>query len=1092
MTRTVSLRNVSTFLSAALLMVSSPMMAGERYIHQGETLRAPGSLEALSSARPGEPQAIAKDFVSQRTTDLGLVAGDVGEAEVSYTSHSKSSGVSHVYLQQQLAGIPVLGAILNINVAADGRVVSLGNRFMPGLGSSVNDATPSITALQAADAAVGHLELGVQPAFAARTAKPDARRHTVLNDGGISAGDVPVQLIWYPRAAHDVRLAWHVELEITETANWWQIYVDAHTGEVLGKDDLVVHDTFGELPAGEKARRVNQAAAKAEAPAQVSSPAYEVFAMPAEYPYENNDPTNGGDDVPAGDPDGGRSVVVDPADATASPFGWHDTDGTAGAEFTTPQGNNAHAYIDADANNVPDAGEPDGGAGLDFTGALVALDLINDSPADYKPAAAVNLFYWNNIIHDVFYHYGFDEASGNFQENNYGNGGSGSDYVFAEAQDGSGVNNANFGTPADGSNPRMQMFTWNTTTPNRDGDFSSGIIAHEYGHGISNRLTGGGSNVNCLNNSEQMGEGWSDWLGLVLTANAGDSRTTVRGLGTYALGESPDTGGGIRPAPYTTDMGTNGFTYGDTTSGLSVPHGIGFTWSTIIWEAYWDLVDEYGFNPDFYQDWTTGGNNLAIQLVIDGMKLQACSPGFVDGRDGILQADVNLTGGANQCLLWKAFARRGLGESANQNSSGSNSDNVEAFDVPVACDFLGATPDTVSVCAGTDAVYDITVGAAFETSVLMSTLTPPAGTTSGFDPNPVMTIPGSTELTLGSTGGLAAGTYDFNVRGDDKATQFDLPVSLEVFDQSPGAVTLSTPTDGAQDQTVNPTLTWTAAAGGGTYNVQVATDAAFSNIVDSATDLVGTSYVVQTGLNTATTYYWRVQAVNPCGTESYTSEFSFVTAVAPGDCPIGVAPMEAFSEDFETGAAGWTTPGGGVGANTWASVGDRVHSGVASFHAADPAAISDQYLVSPSVALPAGQTPTTMRFWTYQEIEDSGTGCFDGGVVEISTDGTNWTRLESEIVVTPYDGPVSGSFSNPIAGQNAWCGDPRDWTQTVVEVDAWAGQNVQFRFRMTSDSSVDHPGWWVDDVTVQSCLASDLFADGFESGDVSAWASSVP
>lgn len=1077
-------------------MVSSPMMAGERYVHQGETLRAPGSTQALSSARPGEPRTIAKDFVSERAGDLGLVASDVGEVEISSTSYSKSSGVSHVYLQQQLAGIPVLGAILNVNIAADGRVVSLGNRFMPGLGNSANEATPSITALQAANAAVAHLDLGVQPAFAARSAKPDGRRHTILNDGGISAGDVPVQLIWYPRAVNDVRLAWHVHLDIAETSNWWQIFVDAHTGEVLGKEDLVVHDNFGTFEGhnhkvSTERPRVNQAAPRAEAQTKLGGPMYEVFEMPAEYPYENNDPTNGGDDVPGSDPDGGRTIVSNPADGTASPFGWHDTDGSAGAEFTTPQGNNVHAYIDADANNVPDAGEPDGGAGLDFTGALVALDLINDSPADYKPAAAVNLFYWNNIIHDVFYHYGFDEASGNFQENNYGNGGSGSDYVFAEAQDGSGTNNANFGTPADGSNPRMQMYTWTTTTPNRDGDFSSGIIIHEYGHGISNRLTGGPSDVFCLNNSEQMGEGWSDWLGLVLTANAGDSRTTVRGLGTYALGEPPDTGGGIRPAPYTTDFGTNGFTYGDTTGGLSVPHGIGFTWSTIIWEVYWDLVDEYGFNPNFYDDWSTGGNNLAIQLVMDGMKLQACSPGFVDGRDAILQADVNLTGGANECILWKAFARRGLGENADQGSSGSNGDNSEDFDFPVACDFLGATPDTVSICAGDDAVYDITVGGAFSTPITMSTLTPPGGTTSGFDPNPVMTAPGSTELTVSGTGGLTAGTYDFNVRGDDTSTQFDLPVSMEVFDQSPGAVSLSTPTDGQMDQTVNPTLTWTAAAGGGTYNVQVATDAAFTNIVDSAMDVAGTSYTVQTGLNTATTYYWRVQASNPCGTESYTAAFSFVTAVAPGDCPIGVAPMVAFSQDFESGAAGWTTPAG-TGTNTWSEVSDRVHSGTSAYWADDPAAISDQYLVSPSIALPAGQSPTTLRFWTYQEIEDSGSGCYDGGVLEISTDGSTWTRLESEIVVIPYDGPVSGSFSSPIANENAWCGDPRDWSQTVVDVDAWAGQSVQFRFRMTSDSSVDHPGWWIDDVTVQSCLASNLFEDGFESGDTTAWFSTVP
>jgi len=66
------------------------------------------------------------------------------------------------------------------------------------------------------------------------------------------------------------------------------------------------------------------------------------------------------------------------------------------------------------------------------------------------------------MMHDVWWHYGFDEQSGNFQANNYGKGGFGGDYVFADAQDGSGTNNANFGTPPDGQNPRMQMFLWNT------------------------------------------------------------------------------------------------------------------------------------------------------------------------------------------------------------------------------------------------------------------------------------------------------------------------------------------------------------------------------------------------------------------------------------------------------------------------------------------------------------------------------------------------------------------------------------------------------------------------------------------------------
>jgi len=98
------------------------------------------------------------------------------------------------------------------------------------------------------------------------------------------------------------------------------------------------------------------------------------------------------------------------------------------------------------------------------------------------------------------YIYGFNEASANFQDDNQGRGGVGNDHVNAEAQDGSGTNNANFSTPADGGSGRMQMYLWTLSSPQRDGDVDNGIIVHEHGHGISNRFTGGGSG-SCLGNA---------------------------------------------------------------------------------------------------------------------------------------------------------------------------------------------------------------------------------------------------------------------------------------------------------------------------------------------------------------------------------------------------------------------------------------------------------------------------------------------------------------------------------------------------------------------------------------------------------------
>ncbi|MBK9957456.1 MAG: M36 family metallopeptidase [Chitinophagaceae bacterium] len=109
------------------------------------------------------------------------------------------------------------------------------------------------------------------------------------------------------------------------------------------------------------------------------------------------------------------------------------------------------------------------------------------------------------------YNYGFTEVAGNFQSNNLGRGGLGNDAVNADAQDGGGTNNANFSTPSDGSSGRMQMYLW-SGSPQKDGDVDNGVVLHEFTHGISNRLTGGPALSGCLQNTEQMGEGWGDYF----------------------------------------------------------------------------------------------------------------------------------------------------------------------------------------------------------------------------------------------------------------------------------------------------------------------------------------------------------------------------------------------------------------------------------------------------------------------------------------------------------------------------------------------------------------------------------------------------
>jgi extracellular elastinolytic metalloproteinase len=761
----------------------------------------------------GDPVEIALAHLRADPAGVGVTADDVAELVVASSYRSEHNGVTHVNLNQRFRGLEVFGAYATVNVATDGRVVFVGDSLVAGLpaGVSGTPGAPGLDAVAAVEAAATGLELdrpvGLRPL--ARRAGP--AQETVLSDGGISDAPIPARLGWQP-TDEGLRLAWQLVIDDTSGSHLWNVTVDAQSGDVLQVDDWTSHDSLDVLaatlarPASRSAPALPARVSSARDPVDDGS-AYRVVAHPAESPN-----------------DADRTLVTSPADRAGSPFGWHDTDGTPGAEFTVTRGNNVHAYLDQDANNVPDPGfDVDGGPELVFD-----FDAALDGHAqNYRDAATTSLFYWNNLVHDVTYRYGFTEAAGNFQANNYGRGGAAGDYVRAEAADGAGTNNANFSTPAvDGTGvPRMQMFLWpgdqfgpqnqvvvdgvgsfgagwarfaqapdaagvsgevvdagNGCTPEaypdplpdgdwialvttgsctdptkgqvaqaqgagalivaggsggvlggaitaprvtipvvslsaadgdtirgalpatgtvrqhpdhpgiRDGDLEAGIIIHEFGHGVSNRLTGGPT-VNCLTGQEQAGEGWSDFLAIaILLDPARDDPDGPRGMGPYALFQDDRRHPGIRPAPYSRNMAIQPFTYDSIKSGgwldgstLSLPHGLGHGWAAVLWDMTWDLIDKHGFNPDVYAPWYTGGNNRAIQYVIDGLKFQGCAPGLLDARDAIIAAADLLSGGEDTCTIWASFARRGLGFSAVQGTSASRNDNTEAFDTHPDC-----------------------------------------------------------------------------------------------------------------------------------------------------------------------------------------------------------------------------------------------------------------------------------------------------------------------------------------------------------------------------------------------------------------------
>ncbi|MBK8699719.1 MAG: M36 family metallopeptidase [Saprospiraceae bacterium] len=676
----------------------------------------------------------------------------------------------------------------------------------------------------------------------------------------------------------------------------------------------------------------------------------------------------------------------------------------------------------------------------------------------------------------MWYQYGFDEASGNFQKNNYGRGGTGEDFVLADGLDGSGTNNANFGTPPDGQKPRMQMYLWNsilvnspaaikgtykaaraqfgptnyTVTeqlvlvddgsadptyacnalinaaevtgkialvdrgscdfltkcmnaqnagaiavlvcnnvsgdpfamtagangssvtipsvmislsacnilkanlaaginvtlkgPELDGSFDNVIISHEYGHGISTRLTGGAANSSCLSNQEQMGEGWSDWFGLMLTMKAGHTGSLGRGIGTYVTTQDTSANG-IRPYRYSTQLSTNPQTY-DYIKTSSIPHGVGSVWCSMLWEVTWALIDQYGFDPDLYHG--NGGNNMAMALVIEALKLQPCTPGFVDGRDAILLADQVLYGGANKCLIWQAFAKRGLGLGAIQGSSHSVSDGTEAFDVPVDCNRLvfTNTPSSFYLAPGDTIHYDIKLKNLHNSTI---------------------------------TGIIIKDTLD----------DLLIPVSA-----SNGAVING-------QEVVYPSINLAP--------------------VDSVLYRI-TSKIAQNQNVQADSFYEDVEIMS--------GKFQSV---------INNTLLQGWTRSS-------TNPNGG--SFSW-FVPDHPSPSVANLTMAIPERLSKG---------------SKLQFWHKFNTESN----WDGGRVYISVDGQNtWQNLGPYMTENWYNG-----YLNNISSQTAFSGSVQNYIRTTIDLSSFDNKTVYIRFQMYSDLADGGQGWFIDDILLTNTQRS--------------------
>ena len=813
-------------------------------------------------------------YLDQNKAKFNLTSQDVSDWYIQSTGSSESTMIDTYWLAQQYQGVEIYNAVSNVWVK-NNEIINVLNGFIPNISQKVNTTTPSLSVVAAFQKAL--IALNESPIVTDITETISSKEFK-LSNGNLNEDPISTKLVFQP-VSNTLKLAWNYTFYTQDYKHLWSVRIDAVNGTLLEKKDMVISCDFpnNATISGtvNQATQFNKTFFKEElaaSPIQAQGGTYRVV------PYNYVSPL----ETP-------RQLIANPENAAASPRGWHNantlTGTTASLNYTYTRGNNVWARTDyggvnpttTSTTSTANGYAPDGGSGLVFDFPYAGTSAVANT---YINAACTNLFYMNNICHDLWYQYGFNEANGNFQNNNYTTVASpaAGDYVYADAQDGSTaatptLNNSNFSAPVDGTKPRMQMYLWNigpsymplfvispnsiagnykakqnlfspghvdlpvapaaiqsdlvlyddgtpdpgaadnsdacgaavnasaisghvvlinrslaaasggtpcnftvkvknaqlagatavivsnnidvtdstgapadipigmsgadasitipaigvskiigdmlrtqmlTTTVNvklqlpadyvpfvnTDGNFDNGVIAHEFGHGISIRLAGGRNNSSCLNNEEQMGEGWSDWFALMLQMHPGDVGTTPMGIGNYVV-SLPANGPGIRNYPYSTDMNVNPETFNtvnlnqvDNGSGTMVtePHNVGEVWATMLWDLTWAYVNKYGYDDNKYTG--TGGNNKVMRLVLDAIKLQPCSPSFVQARDAILAADLATTNGQDYCLIWQVFARRGLGLNASSGDTNSSVDEIEDFTTPTP----GTTPATGSNC----------------------------------------------------------------------------------------------------------------------------------------------------------------------------------------------------------------------------------------------------------------------------------------------------------------------------------------------------------------------------------------------------------
>ncbi len=975
----------------------------------------------LSGPASGTSETIARAFVGRHRDLVGLSADGVRALQSVHDIVDPGTGARHVGFEQRVGGLSVFHGEVRVHLDASGRVLSVGgNSAREEMASAVRSVTPAeavgiaSAACGVAAPAGGFRETGSGPGDA------------VMYEQGPLEGAPWVRPASFPTAA-GLRSAWVVTVDPAGDPGWYQVVVDAATGAILHRVNLVAHAATEGL----------------------------VFRQ---------------------DPGMGPQVLlpfVDDATRTdpASPAGW------SAAGLTT--GNNCDVKDDiANDNEDTDGRRAQAAAGPPLSFAFP----FQDDPALDLDASLTNLFYLNNWLHDRLARLGFDEASGNFQAVNASGRGRGGDAVFVDAQDGSGQNNANFGTPPDGFPPRMQMYIWTFTNPRRDSGFDASVVTHELVHGVSNRLVGLAANdAGCLGGPQggAMGEAWSDFF----ACSFWDFPT----VGGYLVN---DTVRGIRRAPYDAYP----YNYGQLCNqgGFQV-HRDGEIWAATLWDIRALMIARHGFQR---------GRCLTERLVLDGMKLAPCLPTYVDMRDAILLAAQLRGADGDTCLLWQGFAARGLGTAA-VSKSGCTTAADASFVAPDECAACVVTPPTdlvLDTSAPNAVIARFTPATGATEHVLLRAAAPCPGACAETSFVEVARGPSdATALVVADSADdpmTAGARFSFRVvavQGACSAStdcveatvtgRCTLPPVVAGGAELPGVTALERPPQ--QDCAIVVHFAGARSACGAPsavrHNIYRSTDPAFT---PGREHLIGsvrapaTSFVDSAAPASEVTYAVRAEdmttgGVGPHGgNEEANMERLSLAPQGP------VSGTTTFTDDGEAGERPGYRRTGSFPVNDWGLVADANTRGGSAWHVTNAeGGNADKNLHLPPLSL--GTAPR-LRFAHAFQCEDA----FDGGVIEISVDGgRTWRDLLADFVAGGYSTSRGAGRTltvedliHPPNTDELWTGENASGfpVHDAVEVDLlpYAGTlDAQLRFRLLLDPlAVEPGGWYVDDLVVEDTL----------------------